>query len=82
MYLLLSVALLIDIHNNKKKPTIFYTLSVFTVILIFSGIIEIIQELSTDSRSGSFYDLIANFFGIISGYLLYRKTKILSFFLT
>lgn len=81
MYLLLSVALLIDIHNNKKKPTILNMLLVLTVILIFSGIIEIIQKLLTDSRSGSFYDLIANFFGIIIAYFLYNKTRILSLFL-
>ncbi len=82
MYLLLTAALLIDIHNSKKKPTSLLILSVLTLILIFSGIIEIIQELLTDTRFGSFYDFIANFFGIIVGCFLYFKTKIMSVFKT
>lgn len=82
MYLLLTAVLLIDIYNSKKKPTSMLTLSFLTVILFFSGIIEIIQELLTDTRSGSFYDFIANFLGIIVGYFLYFRTKIMSFFKT
>jgi len=82
MYLLLTAALLIDIHNSKKKPTSLLILSVLTVILVLSGIIEIIQELLTDTRFGNFYDFIANFFGIIVGYFLYFKTKIMSVFKT
>ena len=76
MYLILSLILLIYIHIYKKKPTSFYTLSVLTFILIFSGIIEIIQEVFILSRSGSFYDLTANFSGIIFGYILYKNRKI------
>lgn len=75
MYLILSLILLIDIHLYKKKPTSFYTLSVLTFILIFSGIIEIIQEVFILSRSGSFYDFAANLTGIILGYILYKKRR-------
>ena len=77
MYFLLSLAILFDIYSDKKKPTKIYALSVLSLVLIFSGIIEIIQELYIDSRSGSYYDLISNFIGLIFGFIIYRKYKII-----
>ena len=77
MYFLLSLTILFDIYSNKKKPTKIDALSVLSLVLIFSGIIEIIQELYIDSRSGSYYDLISNFIGLIFGFIIYRKYKII-----
>ena len=80
MYLFLSLALFIDIYKKKKKPTKINILLLSVIILIFSGMIEIIQFLFIVSRSGSFADTAANLVGIIIASLFYFKTHRMSLF--
>jgi len=80
MYFFLTATLLIDIKNNIKKPTRVLIVSVLLSIIIFSGIVEFIQEFFILGRFGSLLDLIANFFGLITATILFFKTSIFSKF--
>lgn len=67
MYFFLSSALIKDIKNNIKNPARLLIFLVVFLLIIFSGIIEIIQESYIFGRSGSWFDLFANITGIIAG---------------
>jgi len=81
MYFFLVSASLIDIKNNIKKPTSILFLSVLFSVVVFSGIIEIIQEHYISGRSGNLADLSANVLGTLSSTFLFYKTSIFSKFL-
>lgn len=80
MYFFLTAVLLIDIKNNIKNPTRVLIVSVLLCIFIFSGLVEIIQEFFILGRFGSFFDLVANFLGLITATILHYKTSIFSKF--
>jgi VanZ family protein len=57
------------------KNSIFYTIIIATS---YGILMEILQNLLTDSRVSDFYDVVANFFGIIFGAIsisIYKKLK-------
>ncbi len=80
MYFFLTATLLIDIKNNIKKPTRVLIVSVLLSIIIFSGIVELIQEFFILGRFGSLLDLLANFLGLTTAAILFFKTSIFSKF--
>jgi VanZ family protein len=69
MYCSLSFIFFFDLKSEKtwNRKSLFYMM----LILIFSGIIECIQEFIIVERNGSFVDLTANFCGILFGFLIY-----------
>ncbi len=60
---------------NKKD----YVLNIYPLIL--GGIIEIIQNIFTNSRSGEWYDFIANISGIIIANIIFLFIKDVGFFI-
>ena len=76
MYFFLAAVLLIDIKNNIKKPTRVLIVSVLLSVIIFSGIVELIQEFFILGRFGSLLDLTANFIGLIIATIFFFKTSI------
>lgn len=78
MYFVLTFFLFYDIQINTKKPIKTYILSALLFIILFSGIIEIIQEIFISGRFGSFYDFFSNILGSINGLLaLFFFSKII-----
>ncbi|NPA45469.1 MAG: hypothetical protein GXO49_08040 [Chlorobi bacterium] len=75
MYFFLTVTSLTDIKKNQKeKNTKLILLDLFSIILL-SGIIELIQENYILTRSGSWFDFLANITGVVIGTLMFfRKT--------
>ena len=73
MYLVLTVACVLDIHFNKNslsdKIKISYCI-LFPILL--GGILEILQWKFTVSRSGDWFDMLADTLGVVVGYFLMR----------
>jgi len=77
MYLVLSFILFLDISSKRKliRRTL---ISVILATITMSGIVELIQEFWSSGRSADIFDLIANSFGTLVGFLffiLYRHKK-------
>lgn len=81
MYFFLTIASLIDINNNIKKPTRLFILSVIFSIAVMSGIIELIQANFIFGRNGSWFNLLANISGSLFAFILFNKTSIFAKFL-
>ena len=79
MYFILSIVLIIDLNKNTKNPIKKFFLSVILFVFIFSGLLEIIQELIIPGRFGSLVDLAANLLGSVIGLyisiLLYKSNR-------
>ncbi len=67
MYFSMAFVFMRDFTKNSEKP-LRWKIILVTIICFLTGlIVEILQELIFASRSGSFYDMIANIFGTITG---------------
>ena len=65
-YCTLSFLWLSAINNSRR------TILICTVGVIYGIVIEILQMLLTNYRTGDVYDALANTSGVIIGYLLYN----------
>lgn len=72
MYGCFSLALLSEI--KCRKPCLFLHLFLLFLALLMSLFLEFIQALLVAGRSAEWTDLLANFLGLFSGYVLYRIT--------
>ena len=77
MYFVFTILLLKDLFRNIPLEIDKLTMLLLSV-LIYSIIIEVIQQSLTDYRSGELLDVAANLLGILFGavfIILYRKIK-------
>ena len=70
MYAFLSFIIFFDLKKVNKKCIV--KILLILSILIFSAIVEILQEFVFTERDGNIYDLAANAVGILIGYLLFQ----------
>jgi VanZ family protein len=74
-YALFTILLYNYFNAVSIMNSIFYTIIIATS---YGILMEIFQNLLTDSRVSDFYDVVANFFGIIFGAItisIYKKLK-------
>ena len=92
VFLILSVILFADIKRNYHLTPMILTNTnsgktsykkifflVLLITFIYGIIIELLQLFFIANRSAEFYDVLANFLGIITGCLLQIKLKIFKF---
>lgn len=71
----LSVYMIASFYFHQLfKNNYFFKVSIY--LFLYSGLIELLQGL-TESRSAEWQDLVANGIGLIIGYALSRKVKLL-----
>jgi len=70
LILLIGVSMKLELNAARK---VFFAVCVG--ILLYSWCIELMQELLTSDRSFEILDLIANFIGILTGYLIILSVK-------
>ncbi len=51
-----------------------------SVIFVMSALIEVLQATVVETRSAEWLDLLANFFGLLAGYIGYRITLLTGIF--
>ena len=66
-YFVLSISWLLVFYKKKKK------LLVIICCILLGVIIEILQNRLTSYRTGDYYDVIANSFGVLLGLLVFNK---------
>jgi len=59
-------------ESRRVHPRLGFHLLLLLGIFALSAIIEILQATSLFARSAEWYDLLANFLGLIGGYIAYR----------
>ena len=69
LYTLFSFLLLIE--NKKSKRNIFLLL----FAIIYGILMELLQHFFTSYRSFEFYDILANSFGAILGFILFTQIR-------
>lgn len=74
-YMLFTLLLYNYLNAVTVKNSIFYTILFATC---YGALMELLQNLLTESRISDIYDIVANFFGIIFGAIMiniYKKLK-------
>lgn len=80
MYTALGFVALMESRKNPPRLA-FHMLIVFSIFTL-SALIEVLQATVVATRAAEWYDLLANFLGLLSGYIAYRlvgKWKIFKF---
>ena len=70
MYALFGFVALIESHRTRQCYG--YHVLLLMAILLLSALIEILQATVVESRGAEWYDLLANFIGLVGGYLAFR----------
>ncbi len=73
MYFSLTFVLFLDIKIKIKNPTRLFIFRVVILLIVWSGFLEIIQETFILGRSGSWFDFLANTFGVIFGTFVFHR---------
>jgi len=63
-------------NRCKSRCAVDHSLLLFTIFLL-SALIEILQATVVETRSAEWLDLMANGFGLISGYVAFRLFKLI-----
>lgn len=75
MYAVWMVLVITDLKRHRERPSRKLILRIALILLIYSGILEIIQESVVEGRHGSIADFVANAAGIFLGSLVYGKER-------
>jgi VanZ family protein len=59
-------------ESRRNQPRLVFHLLLLLAILALSAIIEILQATVVAARAAEWYDLLANFLGLLGGYIAYR----------
>lgn len=65
----------ISSYKSTPKKIKLYILFVVLYCLLLGFIIEFIQEFSVESRSGDVFDFLADFFGVVLAFTLFKVKK-------
>ncbi len=71
MFFILNVLFIRSLNNNTLNQKIMVSL----VCISYGGILEILQSVLFEERSGDVFDFIANAFGVILAFFLFKKLK-------
>ena len=70
-YFLISISWLLSIQDKAKMLKV--NRLIFTLILVYGIIIEVIQGVFTNYRQFDFFDILANLVGIILAFMIFFK---------
>ena len=59
-------------ESRRNQPRLGFHILLLLIILALSAIIEILQATVVAARAAEWYDLLANFLGLLGAYILYR----------
>ena len=59
-------------ESRRNQPRLGFHILLLLAILSLSAIIEILQATVVAARAAEWYDLLANFLGLLGGYIVYR----------
>ncbi len=71
VFFILNVLFIRSLNNNTLHQKILVSL----VCISYGGILEILQSVLFEERSGDVFDFIANSFGVILAFFLFKKIK-------
>ena len=71
MYLFYTTAIIIETKNNKKSTILLIVL----YSISFGAIMELLQHIFFDYRSGDIFDALFNAFGATCSLFIYKKIK-------
>jgi VanZ family protein len=57
-------------HKNGNFPLLHVWIGAIICPIVFSGVVELLQEYCTTYRGGNWLDFIANIFGVLLGSLV------------
>jgi len=80
MYAALGFVALLE--SRKSPPRLAMHMLIIFSIFALSALIEVLQATVVASRAAEWYDLLANFLGLVAGYIAYRlvgRWKIFNF---
>ena len=77
MYMAFSFLLLLG-HRKKNNGRLPHALLIMSLMLVYSIMIELIQEYFIPFRGGEYLDVLANLCGIVAGWLLLKLKKVRS----
>jgi len=64
---------LVALSESRRNDSLLgFHILVLLIILMLSAIIEILQATIVAARSAEWYDLLANFLGLLGAYIVYR----------
>jgi VanZ family protein len=69
MYLGLMSAIIFENRKTLRNPTSLFLLAI--IPFSYGILMEILQEILTSTRSGSFYDIVFNTFGILVSLIIW-----------
>ena len=75
MYLVLGLVILRESSIQFNGLTIRLKGIIFLLLIVYGGILEVLQETFIPGRYGSVSDFLANALGVFSGLIIYRKTN-------
>ena len=68
------------LESRCQTQCVRYHLLLIMIIFIMSTVIEVLQATVVPTRSAEWFDLLANFFGLLAGYIAFRIFKNLRIF--
>ena len=72
LYATLSTLWLIDYFKNTNNPYAFRVVLIVMNSILYGGIMEVVQKVVVQKRSGDFFDFLANTIGVFTAFLLFR----------
>jgi VanZ family protein len=75
LYTLFSFAALLE--SRRRQDCVPFHLLLLLSIFFLSGIIEVLQATVVVTRSAEWLDLLANFSGLVSGYVAFRLFRMI-----
>ena len=78
MYTLFGFVALLE--SRCQIQCVRFHLLLIMIIFIMSTVIEVLQATVVATRSAEWFDLLANFFGLLAGYIAFRIFKNLGIF--
>ncbi len=78
VYFLLSCILIFELFKNTKINIKSISIAIIIFVMLYGGLIEILQGVFTETRKADFIDFIANTIGSIIAVILFRTPIILS----
>lgn len=75
MYLILGLTVFRESSKQYDGLTIRLKIIIVLLLIVYGGVLEILQESFIPGRYGSVSDFLANAVGVLSGLIIYRKTN-------
>ena len=73
MYLIMSMVIFRESTKQYNGLSIRLKTVIVLLLIVYGGVLEVLQETFIPGRYGSLSDFLANATGVLSGLLIYRK---------